>query len=96
MGELHPGEGEEQERAFAAERWPGRTVVRGARTRGERIEDGDEPAATAALVYAKRDPRMKCGLCRRWMRLRPTRATPLRRLSKDSGRCVECNERRDQ
>lgn len=47
-----------------------------------------------AAEYRRRDYRMKCHVCRRWMRDRPTEKTPAKRAPVPwADRCVECLEK---
>lgn len=41
--------------------------------------------------YKRKDFRVKCALCQRWMRYKPTEKTPAtRREPPDAGTCTDC------
>jgi hypothetical protein len=56
-----------------------------------RLSPRDPEALTRVLAYQRRDARVKCSSCRRWMRYTATSKTPLaRRGQPNASRCVEC------
>jgi hypothetical protein len=43
--------------------------------------------------YERRDPRMRCHVCGRWMRYHPTDASPARRRPPpNAARCIDCRK----